>query len=60
MNNKMCYTIKEACEALTMSRPTLTALMRREHDPLPSFRADKKIFIPIGQLTEWMERQTGR
>jgi len=62
-NKKVTYTRNEAAKALNVSLPTLDAWMRRADNPLPHFRAGRKVLIPTEGLMRWTEeeatRQTG-
>jgi excisionase family DNA binding protein len=57
---RLALTPAEAAEAIDVSLPTVYQLIKREVDPLPSFRLGRKIVIPTSSLVEWLERQTAQ
>ena len=52
---KLNYTAKEACEAASVSIPTLRKWTRTPGFPV--IRAGKKILIPIAPFRRWLEEQ---
>lgn len=56
---RLALTPAEAAEAIDVSLPTVYQLIKREVDPLPSFRIGRKILVPVISLQRWLEAQTG-
>lgn len=54
---RMALRRKEAALAIGVSPVTLDALLRREKDPIPSFRCGKRLVIPTDLLRAWLARQ---
>lgn len=54
---KLNYTAKEACEAASVSIPTLRKWTRTPGFPV--IYAGAKILIPIEPFKRWLEKQAG-
>ena len=52
---KLTYSIKEAAEALGISRPKMYDLIHRED--FPSFRAGSRVLISAAGLRQWVDDQ---
>ena len=59
ITQRLALTPAEAAEAIDVSLPTVYQLIKRETDPLPSFRIGRKILVPVISLQRWLEAQTG-
>lgn len=57
---KSTLTRSEAADRLNVSLPILDAWLRREEDPLPCFRAGRKVLIPTEGLSRWIEEEAAR
>jgi excisionase family DNA binding protein len=57
ITQRLALTPAEAAEAIDVSLPTLYQLIKRERDPLPSFRIGRKILIPVLSMQQWIEAQ---
>lgn len=57
---KSTLTRIEAADNMNVSLPILDAWLRREANPLPCFRAGRKILIPTDGLSRWIEEETAR
>lgn len=57
---KSTLTRSEAAERLNVSLPVLDAWLRREANPLPCFRAGRKVLIPTEGLSRWIEEEATR
>lgn len=54
---KLVLMPKEAASLLSVSMPTMYALLHRQDDPVPSIQVGRKILIPMSQLEAWLDRQ---
>ena len=57
---KSTLTRSEAADKLNVSLPILDAWLRREVEPLPCFRAGRKVLIPAEGLSRWIEEEAAR
>lgn len=57
LTSRMVLSPAEAAEVLNLSLPTVYALIKRENDPIPTFRTGRKIGVPVSSLNSWVERQ---
>lgn len=57
---KSTLTRTEAAKTLQVSLPILDAWLRRADNPLPCFRAGRKVLIPAEGLSRWIEAETAR
>lgn len=55
--NLRCLTDQEVQEVLPVNRTTLWRLRKRKVDPLPHFRAGRRVVYPLKQVEAWIERQ---
>ena len=55
---RLVVTPAEAAEALSVSMPTIYAMIHRRENRLPSFRYGRKILIPIAGLQDFIRRQS--
>lgn len=49
----IALTIEETAETLRLGRDSVLALLRRDPNPIPSFRFGKRVVIPRRELIEW-------
>lgn len=54
----IALTIDEAAESLRLGREAIEDLLRRETDPIPSFRYGRRVVIPRRELLDWATAQT--
>lgn len=54
----IALTIEEAADELRLGYDGVVALLRREEDPIPSFRYGRRVVIPRRELVEWASAQT--
>lgn len=52
---KLSYTLTQAAEAINVSRPTMSNLVKR--DDFPAFRSGTKWIIPIEPFKNWLSTQ---
>ena len=53
-------TIEEAADELRLGRDAVLALLRRETNPIPSFRHGRRVVIPRRELVEWATDEATR
>lgn len=58
LTQRMALSPTEVAEVAHISRPTVYELIKRQNNPLPSFKIGRKILIPVSSLTAWLEQQT--
>lgn len=56
---KLVYTIKEAAQAIGLSRTTIYKLTREEKG-FPSLKCGNKTLIPRRELEEWFSGKVGK
>ena len=59
-NEKIGLNVTDVAALLSVSRPTVYAMIRREIDPLPTVRLGEqggRMIIPRDQLQTWLARQ---
>lgn len=60
MMDKLALNRKEAAAAGGISLPTLDAYLKRVDNPIPHFRAGRKVLIPAEGLRRWIEEEAQR
>ncbi len=55
---KLVLDRKSAAEVLGVSLPILDTFINREADPLPSFKAGRRVMIPVDTLRAWLANET--
>lgn len=58
--DKLTLTRKEAAEQCNVSLPVLDAYLKRSNDPMPCFRAGRRVLIPLEALKKWLEEEMAR
>ena len=58
--DKLTLTRKEAAEQCNVSLPMLDAYLKRSNNPMPFFRAGRRVLIPLEALRKWLEEETAR
>jgi len=56
VENKICYNVKEAAEALGISRPKMYELMKI--GDFPVFHVGTRVLVPVDRLREWVDKNT--
>ena len=54
-NNRLCISVAELEELLSISRTTAFSLVKTEG--LPSFTLGRRILIPVASLERWLDAQ---
>lgn len=57
---KLALTREEAAEQCSVSLPVLDAYLKRSNNPMPCFRAGRRVLIPREALKKWLEEETAR
>lgn len=57
---KSTLTRTEAAKTLQVSLPILDAWLHRNDNPLPCFRAGRKVLIPAEGLSRWIDEEAAR
>jgi excisionase family DNA binding protein len=57
-NEPIALTVEEAAETLRLGRCAVLDLLRRDTNPIPSFRYGRRVVIPRRELVEWAANET--
>lgn len=60
MPEKQGLTVTEIAKSMSVSRPTIYALMNRPDHPLPSIRLGRRRIIPRQAFLDWLDAETER
>lgn len=56
--DQLVYTVRELCQALGLSRPTVDELTNRHEHPLPHFYAGRRILYPRCDVARWLSEES--
>ena len=57
---KLTLTLEETCKAIGLSRPLVTAFIKRQENPIPSIKTGKGYIIPRAALEQWVLEEAER